>query len=168
MVTSTIYTKQQIRDMMQKENSRLEFHKPKHVKSQKWNNYLQVFIDGIGQHFISCTKCHCILAWKSNDGTNVMDKHDKACKQHLPSASTQQSIKSFYSTNTNVNKQLINSTKRKIADSLAECCATDNLPFDIVKGVGFKAFTGNLLKISRQLGSSVSIDEILPDSTTLN
>ncbi|CAF3375517.1 unnamed protein product [Rotaria sp. Silwood2] len=166
MATSTTYNRQQILEMIQNQNSLIEFHKPKHAKSLKWENYLQVFVNGYSQCFISCTKCRCILAWKSSDGTNVMDKHDKACKQQAPS--TQQSIKSFYSTNNGVQKKLVISTKRKLANVLAECCAKDSLPFNFVNGVGFKELAENLMKAGRQLGPNVSMDELLPDSTTIS
>ncbi|CAF1474962.1 unnamed protein product [Adineta ricciae] len=86
--------------------------------------------------------------WKSNDGTNVMDKHDKAYKK--------------------VQDRLINSTKRKIIDVLAECCAIDSLPFNIVNGVGFQELTGKLIKLGRQLGPGVSINDLLPDDSTIN
>ncbi|CAF1432289.1 unnamed protein product [Adineta ricciae] len=105
--------------------------------------------------------------WKSNDGTNVMDKHDKACKQQS-SSSTQQSIKSFCSIDKKVQDRLINSTKRKIIDVLAECCAIDSLPFNIVNGVGFQELTGKLIKLGRQLGPGVSINDLLPDDSTIN
>ncbi|CAF3817810.1 unnamed protein product [Rotaria magnacalcarata] len=168
MATSTTYNKQQIIEMIRNKNVLIEFRKPKHAKSQKWENYLQVFVNGYSQCFISCTKCHCVLSWKSNDGTNVMDKHDKACKQQSASSSTQQSIKSFWSTNNGVQKQLVISTKRKLANVLAECCATDNLAFNFVNGVGFIELTENLMKAGQQLGSGVSIDEVLPDARTIS
>ena len=166
MAISTTYNRQQILEMIHNQNSSIEFRKPKHAKSKKWENYLQVFVNGYGQCFISCTKCRCVLAWKSSDGTNVMDKHDKACKKQAPS--TQQSIQSFCSTNSSVQKRLFNSTKRKFANVLAECCATDSLPFNFVNGVGFKELTENLMKAGRQLGPNVLMGELLLDPTTVN
>ena len=81
MATSTTYNRQQILEMIQNQNSLIEFRKPKHAKSQKWENYLQAFVNGDSQCFISCTKCLCVLvlAWKSSDGTNVMNKHVLIC-----------------------------------------------------------------------------------------
>lgn len=95
-----------------------------------------------------------------------MDKHDKACRKQL--SSSQQSIKLFYSTDNQVQNRLIHSTKRKLTDVLAECCATDSLPFNFVNGVGFKELAQNLIKAGRQLGPGVSVDELLPDTTTVN
>ncbi|CAF4609023.1 unnamed protein product, partial [Rotaria sp. Silwood2] len=151
--------------MINTNSSSITFRKPKHAKSVKWANYLQIFVNDSPQYFISCIKCHCILTWKPNDGTNVMDKHDKSCKQHS-SSSTQQSIESFYLPNDKFKKQLINSTKRKLTNVLAECCAVDSLPFSVCRGDGFKELGNNLLKAGRQLGATVSIEEVIPDPTT--
>ncbi|CAF1353535.1 unnamed protein product [Adineta steineri] len=168
MATSTTYDKQQILEMVKQNNPLIEFVKPKHVKSLKWNNYLQIYVNGTSQAFISCRKCFTVLAWKPSDGTNVMEKHDKACKQQPSSSSIQQSIKLFCSTDKKVQNRLIQSTKRKLTDTLAECCATDSLPFNFVNGIGFKELTENLIKFGRQLGSGVLADEILPDATTIS
>jgi hypothetical protein len=154
--------------MINNKNSAISFRKPKHAKSLKWNNYLQVYVNGSPQHFISCINCHCVLAWKPNDGTNVMDRHDKACKQHPLSSSTQQSIESFYLSNDKLKNKLISSTKRKLTNVLAECCAVDSLPFRLFHGDGFKELGENLLKAGRQLGATVSIEEVIPDPTTVN
>ncbi|CAF4152252.1 unnamed protein product [Rotaria magnacalcarata] len=78
MTTPTIYNKQQLSKMIENKNPTVSFVKPKHTKSNKWDNYLQIFVNDCAQHFISCLKCHSILAWKPNDGTNVMEKHNKA------------------------------------------------------------------------------------------
>ncbi|CAF1377482.1 unnamed protein product [Adineta steineri] len=142
MASSTTYDKQQILKMIKEKNSLVEFIKSKHVKSLKWNNYLQIYVDGIAQHFISCIRCHSVLIWKATDGTNVMDKHDKACKHESPS-STQPSIRSFCSIDKNVQNRLIRSTKQKITDALAECSG-------------------------QRLGSGVSANDILPDETTIS
>ncbi|CAF1330693.1 unnamed protein product [Rotaria sordida] len=170
MASSTIctYNKDQILEMINNKSSSITLRKPKHAKSVKWGNYLQIFVNDSPQYFISCIKCHCVLAWKSNDGTNVMDKHDKACKQHPLSSSTQQSIESFYLPNDKFKKQLINSTKRKLTNVLAECCAVDSLPFSVFHGDGFKELGNNLLKAGRQLGTTVSIEEVILDPTTVN
>ncbi|CAF4530762.1 unnamed protein product [Rotaria sp. Silwood2] len=168
MATSIIYNKQQILEMIKNKNPAVSFVKPKHAKSLKWDNYLQVFINNHAQHFISCLKCHCILAWKPNDGTNVMDKHNKACRQQQFSSSSQSSIDLFYPKNINVSKTLINSTKRKIIHSLAECCALDSLPFTLIRGGGFKELIEVLIKTGHQLGSAISIDDLIPNSTTIS
>jgi hypothetical protein len=169
MTTSTTYTKKQILEMMEKKNPLVALVKPKHVKSVKWDNYLQIYVNGFAQSFISCIKCYCVLAWKSCDGTNVMDKHNKSCKQQSSSSSSkQQTIDSFYSTNNNTQKRLITSTKRKLINTLAEFCAVDNLPFNLINGEGFKELAESLIKAGRQLGSAVSLDELLPDPTTVN
>jgi hypothetical protein len=34
-------------------NSAIVFRKPKHAKSLKWDNYLQIYVNGSPQHFIS-------------------------------------------------------------------------------------------------------------------
>ncbi|CAF4921023.1 unnamed protein product [Rotaria sp. Silwood1] len=169
MASSTIrtYNKDQILEMINTNSSSITFRKPKHAKSVKWANYLQIFVNDSPQYFISCIKCHCILTWKPNDGTNVMDKHDKSCKQYS-SSSTQQSIESFCLPNDKFKKQLINSTKRKLTNVLAECCAVDSLPFSVCRGDGFKELGNNLLKVGRQLGATVSIEEVIPDPTTIS
>ena len=123
MATSTTYNKQQILDMIDKKSPNISFVKPKYAKSIKWDGYSQVYINGVAQSFITCSKCHCVLAWKPNDGTNVMDKHSKACKEESKSLPTQQSIESFFSPNDKNKRRLINSTKRKLTNTLAECCA---------------------------------------------
>ncbi len=167
MATTLMYNKQQVLEMIKNKNPAISFAKPKHAKSVKWDGYLQIFINDHAQSFISCLKCRCVLVWKSNDGTNVMDKHDKACRQHFPSSS-QALIDSFYPKNNNISKKFINLTKRKIINSLAECCALDSLPFTLVRGDGFKELVGVLIKAGGQSGSAISFDDIIPDPTTVN
>ncbi|CAF1532891.1 unnamed protein product [Rotaria magnacalcarata] len=113
MTTPTIYNKQQLSKMIENKNPTVSFVKPKHTKSNKWDNYLQIFVNDCAQHFISCLKCHSILAWKPNDGTNVMEKHNKACKQQFSSSSSQPSIESFHPKNCIVPKKPNNFNKTK-------------------------------------------------------
>jgi hypothetical protein len=97
-----------------------------------------------------------------------MDKHDKACKEKLSSASMQQSIRSFCIIANNNNQALIRLTKRKITAKLAECFALDDLSFSSVEGDGFRAMIQDVLKVDRQLNSNVSVNDILPDPTTVS
>ncbi|CAF4797918.1 unnamed protein product, partial [Rotaria sp. Silwood2] len=39
-------------------------------------------------------------------------------------------------------------------------------PFSVCRGDGFKELGNNLLKAGRQLGATVSIEEVIPDPTT--
>ena len=55
--------------MIQNQNSLIEFRKPKSAKSQKWENYLQVFVYGDSQCFISCTNVVVFL-----HGNRVMEQ----------------------------------------------------------------------------------------------
>jgi hypothetical protein len=158
MATSITYKKEKFLEMIRNKNPAISFVKPKHAKSMKWDGYLQIFINNRAQNFISCLKCHCILAWKPNDGINVMDKNNKAYGQQF-SSSSQSSIDSYYSKTTNISKTLIN--------SLAKCCALDSLPFTLVRGDGFKDLAEVLIKTSRQLSSAISIDDKIPDLTTV-
>ena len=98
------------------------------------------------------------MARNTSDGTNVMDKHLKGCKQHSSSSLTQQSIKSFYLPDAKFKKKLINLTKRKLTNILAEWCVVDSLPFTLFRGDSFKQLGANLLKAGCQLRATVSID----------
>ncbi len=40
--------------------------------------------------------------------------------------------------------------------------------FNLINGEGFKELAESLIKAGRQLGSAVSLDELLPDPTTVN
>ncbi|CAF1312708.1 unnamed protein product [Rotaria sp. Silwood1] len=114
--------------------------------------------------------CHqlCLKrVWKPNDGTNVMDKHNKACGQQS-SPSSQSSIDLYFTKTNNISKKLINSTKRKLILSLAECCALDSLLFTLVRGDGSKELVDVLFKTIGQLSAAISIYDVIPDSTTVN
>ncbi|CAF1608577.1 unnamed protein product [Rotaria magnacalcarata] len=144
-----MYNKQQLMEMIRNENSNVEFSKPKNVTSKRWNNYLQVFISGIQQNFIKFVNCQTILAWKSSHGTNVMEKHDKGCKNVSSPLNMQQSIKSYRSTNNENDQRLIRSIKRKLTNTIAVCCACDDLTFSSVKSDGFRVLVQDLVEAGR-------------------
>ncbi len=76
--SSTTFNKNQILEMIHNKNSAIAFDKAKHAKSFKWNNYLQIYVNGFPPHFITYINCHCVLAWKPHDDTNIMGRHDKS------------------------------------------------------------------------------------------
>ena len=81
---------------LKKNSCRIPFVKPKYATSIKLDGYAQIYVNGIAQWFIICSKCHDILAWKSNDGTKVMEKHTNTCKEELASSVAKKSIESYF------------------------------------------------------------------------
>ena len=59
-------------------------------------------------------------------------------------------------------------TKRVVTEALAQMCAKDIRPFEIVKGAGFESFCQTLLDIGRKSKERIDAQFLLPDPTTIS
>jgi len=133
-------------------------------KSAVWKNFVLVKVDGAKVLFVKCMKCSTVLKWKSKDGTSGLSAHQDSCS---PKASVVKITDMSGFIGSAVMKKVPGTVKSDLADGLVKMCAKDIRPFSIVEGAGFKAFAQKLIAVGHKYGD-VSIDEILPSSTTVS
>jgi hypothetical protein len=116
--------------------------------------------------FVRCRRCCSVLAFDSKKtGTSSLSTHAKMCRAPPPNSNHNIATMLGRSTTTS---PVSADTKRLVSEALAQMCAEDIRPFEIVAGSGFEYFCQTLLDIGRKSKDYISISCLLPDPTTVS
>ncbi|CAF1482810.1 unnamed protein product [Rotaria sp. Silwood1] len=159
-------SKSDIEKLIRNRDPSVSYAKPKKAFSEHWNNYSQVFVNGIPQHYICCSNCENLLAWKTGDGSTNLKKHSQYCRDKSPG--NQQLVTKFMSSNNGNNERLIRMIKKNLITAAAEFCAIDNRPFSLIQGNGFQHLANAIYGARRALSAFNPIESLLPDRTTIS
>ncbi|CAF3203692.1 unnamed protein product [Rotaria sp. Silwood2] len=157
-------SKSDIEKLIRNRDPSISYAKPKKPFSEHWNNYSQVFVNGIPPHYIFCSNCENLLAWKTGDGSTNLKKHSQYCRDKFPG--NQQLLTKFMSSNNGNNERLIRMIKKDLITAAAEFCAIDNRPFSLIQGNGFQHLANAMYGAGRALSAFTPIESLLPDRTT--
>lgn len=117
--------------------------------------------------FVRCRRCCSLLAYDSKKtGTSSLSTHAKMCR--APPPNSNHNIATMFGRSTTTTSPVSADTKRLVSEALAQMCAEDMRPFEIVAGSGFEHFCQILLDIGRKSKDYISISCLLPDPTTVS
>jgi len=137
-------------------------------KSDVWPHFDKVNVDGEFCCHVRCKACHCLLKWKSRDGTSGLTAHRKSCPSEKLKASGYQKITTVPGFVPSSDRRKISAAdKSELADVVVDMCAKDIRPFSIVEGVGFKALAAKLVSIGAKYGT-LDVDDALPSERTVS
>jgi Hermes transposase DNA-binding domain len=115
--------------------------------------------------FVQCRRCLALLSYDPRKtGSSSLSSHVKSCRALTPT--TSQNIATMFATQSTTNVSA--ETKRVVTEALAQMCAKDIRPFEIVKGAGFESFCQTLLDIGRKTKERIDARFLLPDPTTIS
>ncbi|CAF2931406.1 unnamed protein product [Rotaria sp. Silwood2] len=163
------FDKQEVEDLVKKNDARLSFAKPPCGKSSYWDKYQEVLINNVRQRYAICNDCRSILTWIPSNGTGVMKKHSVGCSKakELP-PETQPRITSSFKQDSQVTPNQLRSFKTKILRGAAEMCVLDSRPFNIFYGNGFEEFIKQIFDAGKYFGKMIDVKQLLPHRTTIS
>lgn len=136
-------------------------------RAQIWKSFSYVIVKDTGKKFVTgendiyncvaCNACLTVHLYKAANGTAALTKHS------CPKMTTNQSLTALV-TRCDPNPW----EKKSITGALADMCAVDMRPFDIVKGKGFREFSQKLLNIGVNSKRGISIDKLFPAPITVS
>lgn len=131
-----------------------------------WVNFDRICnAEGKYMGFVQCRHCSSLLAYDpKKTGTSTLSTHANGCRGPASHKSRNIATMLGRSTTATVSAE----TKRTATEALAELCARDMRPFDIVTGVGFRQFCQALVDICQKIPEKVDIQSLLPDPTTIS
>lgn len=133
----------------------------------KWWSRFHRIRDNEGRKvaFVQCNQCLTLLAYDSKKtGTSSLSTHAQSCRATRPN-NNHNIVKMFSRPSTST---VSADMKRLVAESIAEMCAKDIRPFEIVSGPGFESFCQTLLDIGRKNQDFINAQSLLPDPTTVS
>jgi hypothetical protein len=74
-VPSSKLSKQDVKELVRKEDSRITYAVYTKSKSKVWDNFKIIKVDGDNVNFVKCNACPCVLAWQSKFGTKSLSRH---------------------------------------------------------------------------------------------
>jgi hypothetical protein len=163
-----VFDKQEVEDLVKKNDTCLSFAKPPCGKSSYWDKYQEVLINNVRQRYIICNDCRSVLTWIPSNGTGVMKKHSIGCpkaKELPPKA--QPCITSAFKQISQVTPNQLRSFKTKILRGATEMCVLDSRPFNIIGGKGFEEFTKQIFDAGKYFGKMIDVKQLLPHRTTV-
>jgi hypothetical protein len=169
----SVLSKTDLQSLVTSDDPLISFKKPMNKRSECWTNYSQVFYSNIPQDYIVCLQCKCLLKWLKDHGTRVMTHHNCSKSKSISSPSsttttpTRQRSISSYCTQPSTLKECPLIQKR-ITEACVEYCAIDGRSFESIRGVGFRNLAKQLVNAGATLGTSVNINKLLPDPTTVS
>lgn len=169
----SVLSKTDLQSLVTSDDPLISFKKPINKRSECWTNYSQVFYSDVPQDYIVCLQCKCLLKWLKDHGTRVMTHHNCSKSKSISSPSsttttpTRQRSISSYCTQPSTLKECPLIQKR-ITEACVEYCAIDGRCFESISGVGFRNLAKQLLNAGATLGTSVNINKLLPNPTTVS
>ena len=108
-----------IQKLVDEESDRVAFSTNK-GKSDVWQHFAIVLLDGAATAYVKCSRCNTLLRWQSRDGTNGLRSHLSYCVTKKPQAKI--TCPSMFSTK---RKTVPASVKSAVADQMVTMCAKD-------------------------------------------
>ncbi|CAF3950481.1 unnamed protein product [Rotaria sp. Silwood2] len=146
--TKTPLSKAALQDLVSSNGTSISFVKPAHGRSEFWKSYSQIYVEGVAQDYIICLQCKTVLKWTSENGTRVMSHH--SCVKQA-STSTECPL-----------------IRKRITEACVEFCAVDGRSFESVAGTGFINLAKQLISAGAILGTSINVNELLPNPSTIS
>jgi len=164
--TKSNLSKADLQVLVTSNDSSISLVKPVNKRSECWSNFSQVYHINKPQDYIVCLQCKTVLKWTSENGTRVMTHHNCLQKSVSTTPSRQRTISS-YCQQSSASKECPLFQKR-ITEACVEYCAVDCRPFESVAGSGFMNLAKQLISAGACLGTSVSVNELLPHPSTVS
>jgi hypothetical protein len=160
-------SKAELQTLVSSDDPLVSFKKPTNKRSDCWTNYSQVYYSNNAQDYIVCLLCKSILKWTKDQGTRVMTHHTCSSTKSPSTTPSRQRTISSYCTQPSSSKEcpLI---QRRITEACVEYCAVDCRSFESVAGAGFKNLAKQLVNAGATLGTSVNVNKLLPDPSTVS
>ena len=108
-----------IQKLIDEESDRVAFSTNK-GKSDVWQHFAIVLLDGAATAYVKCSRCNTLLRWQSRDGTNSLRSHLSYCITKRPQAKI--TCPSMFSMK---KKMVPASVKSAVADQMVTMCAKD-------------------------------------------
>lgn len=140
--------------------------KPDGATADWWSHFNRVRdADGKLLPFVRCRRCSSLFSYDNKKtGTSSLSTHTKHCRSSTSNGN--QNIASLFGRQTISNVSA--ATKSRVTEALANMCATDIRPFDVVSGSGFAQFCQTLLDVGRKTHDQINAQALLPDPTTVS
>ncbi|BBN09826.1 hypothetical protein Mp_4g23020 [Marchantia polymorpha subsp. ruderalis] len=106
---------------------------------------------------VACNTCMSVYVFNSKNGTSTLAKH--VCSTII----NNQSLTAF-----STHRAPTQAEKRLVVATTADMCTEDILPFHMVKGSGFKAYTHTILDIGVNSSHGLNVVELLPTPITFS
>jgi hypothetical protein len=162
-----ILSKAELQNLVTSNHPSISFIKPTNVRSECWTNYSQVYHSNIAQDYIICLQCKTVLKWTSETGTRVMSHHNCSKRSSTPTTPSRQRTISSYCQQSLTSKECP-FVKNRITEACVEYCAIDGRSFESVSGSGFVNLAKQLIVAGATIGTSVSVNELLPHPSTVS
>ncbi|CAF1452053.1 unnamed protein product, partial [Rotaria sordida] len=143
----------------------ISFTKPKNKRSECWSNFSQIYHENNPLDYIICLQSKTVLKWTSEDGTRVMSHHNCLNKSISTTPSRQRTISS-YCQQSSASKECP-FFQKCIAEASVEYCGVDCRQFESIAGVDFMNLAKQLIIAGASLGTSVTVNELLPHPSTI-